>query len=374
MAEDHSPSARTASRVGTPARALICSLIALALVTAACSGNGDAANPDSSSTSPPVAIQVTIDGAARTIAPGSTVGAVLQQFGLKLRDGDLLDVRGEILEAGVDLGKVKVNARHATRLTVLQADDVVQLLPGRNHTEETEETREKFDGERQLNPQTLLGTAPGHMVTTIGTTSGKIESIVFEPSSKPDPPRSVALTFDDGPSDYTRSVLKILKKERVPATFFVVGYLVERSPGMVKDIVRQGHAIGNHSWSHPINPPFAQMEHGKMENQIVRTNDVLATLGIHPLVFRPPGGSYNADVVETARRNGMRTVNWSSSTQDYETSTTAADIIHGVLRDLQPGAIILMHDGGGDASATVKALPTLIQEIRRRGYGFQTLT
>lgn len=358
-------------RAGLPALLSACLVLAMSCSRTSVPPSSPAVSPPSPTVAVP--IHITIGGKPFEVAPGSSVGAVLQQTGVKLVNGQLLDVQGGSLQANADPGKIKVNGRNANRNTHLAEGDQVQLVNGRDHTEDVTVDRVKFDGERQLNPQNVLGTAPGYMVTTTGKISGKVGSIVFQPSNRVNPPKSVALTFDDGPGIYTHKVLKILKKAHVPATFFVVGYLVERYPDIVKDEVRLGNSVGNHSWSHPLTIPFAQMDQKQLDNQIERTNDALAALGIKPNLFRPPGGSYDANVVETARRNGARTVLWDISTDDWASATTPKDIVQRIMSQIQPGSIILMHDGGGDQSATVKALPTLIKQIRKRGYGFQRL-
>lgn len=356
---------RVTPRAGIPAFLLAC-----ALVATACSG-GDGGGSEPSPSPSPTAIEVKIDGQVYDVASGASVGEALQQAQIKVRNGHLLDVSGEVLEANVNPAKIKVNDRNADRIQVLAAGDAISVIPGRDVTEDVISERERVDGSRPTNPQTLLGGAPGFLITTTGAESGKVASVVFNPRRKPNPPKAVALTFDDGPGRYTRPILDILRKENVPATFYVVGYLVERDPGIIRDIVHDGHSIGNHSWSHPLTPAFAHFESKQLWNQMARTNDALADLDIDPPTFRPPGGSYDAGVVEAARRNGMRTVNWTVSAEDWRSGATPRSIVSTVLRGLRPGAIILLHDGGGDQSATVRALPTLIKEIRSRGYGFQ---
>jgi len=261
-----------------------------------------------------------------------------------------------------------VNGENATRSTLLRVGDNVHLENGPDKVEDTKREKKKLEGTQPRNPQTVLGTSPGVEVTTVGRTSGAVESVVFRPTGKKNVPQTVALTFDDGPwPTYTKQILRILKKHRVPATFFVVGYLAERHPGLVRQEIRQGHAVGNHSWNHPINPPFRELDEKKQDQQMTRTNTVLEDIGIKPFLFRPPGGSYDGAVVEKARRYGMRVVLWSVSSNDWENDVTKDKIVKRVLSIVGPGSIVLMHDGGGDQHATVNALPDIIKGIRKKG-------
>ncbi|NER27342.1 MAG: polysaccharide deacetylase family protein [Symploca sp. SIO1C4] len=179
----------------------------------------------------------------------------------------------------------------------------------------------------------------------------------------------VALTFDDGPwPKTTNEVLYILKKHNIKATFFVLGTNVKNYSGRLKQIVEHGHAIGNHSWSHPYsyqNPSAAALE-------IDRTEDLLYKIsGVKTSLFRPPGGFLNNGLAAYARKTNHAVVLWSSDSRDYYTSEQK--LLNNVLKQAQSGGIILLHDGGGDRSKTVRALPTMITELKQRGYKFVTV-
>jgi len=147
----------------------------------------------------------------------------------------------------------------------------------------------------------------------------------------------------------------------------VVGYLVQRYPDIVRDEINAGMTIGNHSWSHPTHPPFASLRPHRIEMEMTTTNAMLNDLGVTPFLFRAPGGSSDGQVVETARVNGMRVVNWDVDPRDYLDRATAKGIAKQVLGGVRSGSIVLLHDGGGDQSATVKALPMIIRGIRKMG-------
>ncbi len=184
----------------------------------------------------------------------------------------------------------------------------------------------------------------------------------------------VALTFDDGPSKkYTPQILDVLAEYNVPAAFFVVGEHVERYPGIVLRMHREGHEIGNHTYSH-INVPTTPA--GQLASQLVSTNvEIVKATGTYPLYVRPPRGMYDARLRRVAELLSMQVVLWSLSSGDWRGSMTPARIARKVLERVRPGAIILLHDGGAlirsegaSRQRTVDALGSIIEGLRDRGY------
>jgi peptidoglycan-N-acetylglucosamine deacetylase len=189
--------------------------------------------------------------------------------------------------------------------------------------------------------------------------------------------RTVALTFDDGPGPATPAVLDILHRNGVHATFFVIGQRVAAEPDMVRRIAADGHALGNHSWSHHIPSAKAGWKRSTVTAEIERTNRaILAATGLRPCLFRPPGG-----IVKGARRAthtaGLSMILWSTDPRDWAASASkkSASVIRkrvaAGLTEEHP--VILLHDGGGNRSATVAALQGIIDDYRARGYEFVTL-
>ncbi|MFN4280839.1 polysaccharide deacetylase family protein [Thermosynechococcus sp.] len=182
----------------------------------------------------------------------------------------------------------------------------------------------------------------------------------------------VALTFDDGPwGASTRRVLQILKEEEVKATFFVLGKHALMYPDVMADIVKAGHAVGNHSWSHPYKPVSAAVAKQEIENAsalIAKQSQAQTRL------FRPPGGHLGTGLVDYAKSKNYAIILWSVDTHDTRPNTTAAEIVERTLKEVKPGSIILLHDGGGDRATTRKALPTLIRRLRQKGYRFVTIS
>jgi peptidoglycan/xylan/chitin deacetylase (PgdA/CDA1 family) len=190
----------------------------------------------------------------------------------------------------------------------------------------------------------------------------------------PGGPSQVALTFDDGPSvPYTGQVLDILRKNHIHATFFLCGANAERYPDLVRRIKAEGHEIGNHTYSHPY---LYLMDRDKIAEEIDRTQDVIQKIsGRRPRLFRPPFGVRWFSLWPLLRERGLTMVLW--SIRGYDGDLGAPAIAQRTLSQLQPGGIILLHDGFEthapgqvDRSATVRALPAIISGIRRAGYRF----
>ena len=181
--------------------------------------------------------------------------------------------------------------------------------------------------------------------------------------------RSVVLTFDDGPAPpFTEQILDILAEHRISATFFLCGKNVERYPDIARRIVREGHTIGNHTYSHPFLCPRSRKF---MADEIDQAQDAIERVtGIRPIIFRPPYGARWFGLMSVLRQRGLKMVMWSVMGFDWKYKTQA--IIQAITRRLRPGAVILLHDGheqpppeGIDQSSTVEALPAVIDAATR---------
>lgn len=311
---------------------------------------------------------ITLQGKTTQVSPGTTLGSELQASGLRPATGRLLDVEGEVLEPRADPGGIEINGRESSRRAVLEEGDEVVVIDGEDRTEPTKLLFERLGGRHPANPQYFVGTSRMRQVTTIGEISGKVVSVTYEPIGKARVPREVALTFDDGPwPGSTKKILGVLRKTNAKATFFMIGYLAERHPRLVKKVDRAGMSVGTHSYGHPYVTPFVQLAEQRIEDEIAGGKRVLEEIGVETSLFRPPGGSWNDDVVETARGYGVRLVLWDVDPHDWEGSGTPASIATNVLRGVRRGSIVLLHDGGGNASDTIRALPDIIRGIRKKG-------
>jgi len=191
----------------------------------------------------------------------------------------------------------------------------------------------------------------------------------------------VALTFDDGPDEWTTPILEILERAGARATFFVIGEAVELRPGIARATLDGGHELGNHTWSHPRLPTLTYEE---ICGELVRTSEsIRATLGIAPAVFRPPYFASSPDVLAAAGECGFPwTVQASASVPDYALDT-AGEILEG-LGSIGRGTIIDLHDGRPprepladtrrDRLPTVEAVAALVAQLQRRGLELVTVS
>ena len=187
----------------------------------------------------------------------------------------------------------------------------------------------------------------------------------------------IALTFDDGPEEpYTSQVLAVLEREHVRATFFLVGENVDGAPGVAARIARDGHAIGNHTDRHT--PAFALEIESRQARDIDRAERTIQrATGIYPHLFRPPQGLRSPWMLGLLARDSLLTVTWDDAPRDWE-RRSVRELVRSTLAQAHPGAIILLHDGlnldhRADRSATVEALPLIIQGLRSRGYALVTV-
>lgn len=182
--------------------------------------------------------------------------------------------------------------------------------------------------------------------------------------------REIALTFDDGPGPYTPLILRILKRTHTPATFFEVGEELRYFSASTAEIVRLGDPVGDHTWSHP---DMTRLSRRRQRLQILHEAAVTGDQGApFPQMYRPPYGRWDETTLRLLRASHMLMVLWSVDTDDWERPGSRR-IVRNALAGAAPGAIILMHDGGGNRSETVRALPRIIRDLRRRGYRLVTV-
>ncbi|MBR3894466.1 MAG: polysaccharide deacetylase family protein [Clostridia bacterium] len=176
----------------------------------------------------------------------------------------------------------------------------------------------------------------------------------------------IALTFDDGPHPIlTPKILDILEKYRVSATFFMVGVNVENYPDTAREVLRRGHEVGNHTYSHRHLERFSVQG---VEEEIWRCEEALEELcEYRPHLFRPPEGALNPFIERCSEENDYTLILWSLDTRDWETKNTE-QIVESVLSRIQPGDIILMHDYIGYNSKTPQALEILLPKLLERGF------
>ena len=166
-------------------------------------------------------------------------------------------------------------------------------------------------------------------------------------------------------------MLDILKQNHVKATFFWVGTALQENPEIGKRVVAEGHAIGNHTWHHW----YRKMDEATAKSEIEKTNELIyQTTGVKTSFFRPPGGYLNNGLAAYAKSQKNSVVLWSVTSADTDPRAKYQVFVKNVIRDAKPGAIVLMHDGGGNRSETIASLKIIIPELQKRGYRFVTVS
>jgi peptidoglycan-N-acetylglucosamine deacetylase len=204
------------------------------------------------------------------------------------------------------------------------------------------------------------GAEQGQATLPIGCTHGGAAFHIHGPRRQ----KRIAIGFDDGPSDYTRQVLRVLRQFDAHATFFEIGGETPGRAETMRKILAQGSEIGNHSLHHEDDPSSESLHE---TNHLIRT-----ATGFRPCDFRPPDGHVDSGLIARAHAEHLVTVNWDVDPRDWADPGVAA-IASGVINHARNGSIVVMHDGGGDRSQTVAALPSILSHFSARGYKFVTV-
>ena len=178
----------------------------------------------------------------------------------------------------------------------------------------------------------------------------------------------VSLTFDDGPSPYTGKVLDVLKRYGIKATFCQIGEQVGSYPAVEARIKAEGHTLCNHSWDHDEALPAKAVS--VIDSEITRTQQAInSATGVTPRYYRAPGGDWGQGTKLKAQLAKYHTIPlaWADDSLDW-TKPGVDKIVRNVLGSVTPGAIILMHDGGGNRTQTLAALPKIIAGLKAKGY------
>jgi peptidoglycan/xylan/chitin deacetylase (PgdA/CDA1 family) len=177
--------------------------------------------------------------------------------------------------------------------------------------------------------------------------------------------RAVALTFDDGPGPWTPRILDALDRAGARATFFVLGQQVRGREGVMRRMLRSGHAIANHSYSH------ANLSGGGLRQLASTQRAIARPTGYSPCLFRAPYGAVSRTLISQARGLGMLTIQWDVDTNDWR--LPGAGTIRARAISVRPGSIVLMHDAGGPRGQTLAAVPGIVATLRARGYRLVTV-
>ena len=212
------------------------------------------------------------------------------------------------------------------------------------------------------------GTLPGTLSPVPAVASCAASGPVFR-TSGPRVVPAIALTFDDGPGPDTARIVAELERERAPATFFVVGEHVAGQQALLRRMLRDGDAIGDHSFTHVDLAKDAVVARLQIEET---KRAIEGATGYIPCLFRAPYGDVSPTLLQQASAAGMVTVQWDVDPRDWALPRPAR-IVATVLGQARDGSIVVMHDGGGPRGPTVQALPSVIQSLRERGFRLVTV-
>ncbi|WP_323804614.1 polysaccharide deacetylase family protein [Bifidobacterium pullorum] len=370
-------------------RGIIAAIVAVAIVLAAAAGTGGWLLWDLRLRPVPVSF----NGTVVDVRVGDTLAGALADHGdFGAKPGRLLSIagkpiaghRGGPVRAEVDGRTVTLADLKATR----PAEGMrVTLRDGEDRTEAHEERvvaiahrDDPADVADGGIVQLHIPGKDGSKKVWVGKVSGAtVDKAVLEQPQDgrttaftPSPPagrKVIALTFDDGPSQYTPRMLDILKEKGAKATFFNLGGQAAQMPGVVARMVKEGHQVASHSDTHPNMPT---METKALRAELTAGFDHLAQAGSDSRMFRAPYGAFTNADWDRAGDLISTNVLWSIDTLDWK--RPGAQAIHdAVVQHAYSGAVVLMHTGGGDRSQDVEALPGIIDDLRAQGYEFVTV-
>ena len=338
-------------------------------------------------------VNVNVNGSSTEVRVNATLADVLQASGFTPQPGDLISVGGNVLEEGAgatfsasvndqELDEDQLNdfrAKGSERIEFGDGADVTEP----SHEEERE-TQPKMEPYERVGAITYVAQWPkvGKGVYTVGDVSGEsvlkeetqpVQNLVIE-STNPEPEdgsKVVAITFDDGPSSYTQRYLDILDKYGIKATFFCLGPAAEANPELIQAIKNQGSQIASHTKSH--GDPLSMLDADTLRSEI---SDAFASIegagGGATTVIRPPYGDFNNDTWLKSNGTLSASVIWNLDSEDW-TLPGADAIVSNCTNGAYSGAIILMHDGGGNRDQDLEALPKIIENLQGQGYKFVTI-
>jgi len=330
-------------------------------------------------------VPVTLAGERMRVARDISVAGLLREKKVKLVPGDLLNVRKRVIEKSK--GKppyVVVNGEQVPFSTVIHSGDVVVPHDGEDVTEPI------ITRKVSLPPETkIVGSGRYLAINAVGVPGvrrdymGGLSKIVTkrEVLKRPiptvlvrtdtAPPKMVALTFDDGPwPEQTEKIADLLAAKAVPATFFILGQQAKKYPSLLRRLVDDGHVIANHTYSHPN---LTRLSTADVREQLLTTQKIVVRAAQRKTYWvRPPGGNTNEKVNAIVKGLKMQPILWDLDSHDW-TKPGTKSIVKTVVGGATPGCVVLMHDGGGDRTQTIQALPYIIKTLRGKGYSFVTL-
>ena len=337
-------------------------------------------------------IPITVNNSERLVRVDSTIASLLKgSDNFDAKPGRLLDITGDVIDQrGGEAVQVECNGQAVSPeqrdTTRVKENDAITVTSGKDLTEghsvhyETvpydtdidlthgplqEVKQQGKDGEREV----WVGERSNKKVDKDFTREPQ-KLIVQSRTPQPTEGKVIALTFDDGPSQYSDAILDILKDKGVKATFFNLGNSASRYPNETKRALSEGHQVASHSNTHPYLPKLSDDE--MLADLKAGFDNLKAAAGADTKVLRAPYGAFGVEQWKVAAALVDMNVLWDIDTEDWK--RPGANAIHdAVLNNAHNGAIVLMHDGGGDRSQDIEALPRIIDDLKAQGYTFATI-
>jgi peptidoglycan-N-acetylglucosamine deacetylase len=330
-------------------------------------------------------IRVSTDGIARAVPAGATI-ADLERSGYLAKNGALRSVNGSVIATyGGNPPSVSRNGVPVLRSETVFEGDSVASARGTDREERAVTVlrplpaKTVLQGDGPVINVAQMGN-PGVAKVTKGAISGEVwrvevvrpaEEMVLVRHWPASGDKVVALTFDDGPwPAQTEKILAILSAAGIHGTFFELGGQAKQWPTISKAVVAQGSLLGNHTYSHAL---LTKLKAPQVKKEISGGASTIGKVaGVKPVWFRPPYGAINSTVWQQSRALGQKVVLWDVDTLDW-TKPGPAKIVQNAVTHVRPGSVVLMHDGGGDRSQTIAALPQVIAALKAQGYSFVTV-
>jgi peptidoglycan/xylan/chitin deacetylase (PgdA/CDA1 family) len=324
---------------------------------------------------------VQINGSVFAVPAGARATIVAELIASPLRSGSTLDLTGNVISIGDGAAPTReidsrpldhdVALTDGSRVVVRHGSSV---LEGLVRTTKTIPFETVVQGSGDGAEKVKEGSEGTRAVYTGAVSRTQGFAVVLEPAQNAVVPKGaaggsgqklVALTFDDGPGKYTPAVLDALAAKRAPATFFVLGPGAKARPDLIKRMKAEGHLVANHGWTHK---PLTTLSEAEIRSEISRTDDVIGG----SRYVRPAYGARNEKVKAVIASMGMKLAMWNVDTRDWEKPDVDA-IMGWVKKQTRPNGIIIMHDGGSNRSATVAAIPVIVDWLRANGYTLVTI-
>lgn len=333
-------------------------------------------------------VSVTVNAHAYKVKSGTEINVFLSDtFDLASYRGKLKVDTGQVLDpVGGEPPQIKIDGRALRSHERILRGAAIELIRGQDIVHKTAQKsvalpqKTVLQGKGQLISLKRKG-APGALLQTVDTVTGKvlssidatapIDTLLQAYTTTTVKPKVVALTFDDGPHNgYTQSILAVLQQQKAKATFFELGTNIKKYPALSKACASNGNLVGLHSWNHK---DFTKLSADEINTQLQDSQGILKEAsGQATRWFRLPYGASNTQIDGQLTTQGLKLAWWTADTSDWKTPGVDA-IVNAAVKGARPGAIILMHDGGGDRSQTVAALPKIITALRAQGYSFVTV-